>query len=296
MCGRYVMALRAGELVDALESCGMDEVSLGGELPGDDAQPWRLSWNVAPTSTVPILVERYEEGEGRRREVHAARWGLLPRWAESAAFSSKTFNARSETVVSKPSFRSAVRRRRCAVPVQGYYEWQVTQDEGASKPVRTPFFIQDAQAPLILFAGLYEWWKDPQREAEGQDAWVLSVTILTGPSPQPAEADDDGATGAVEDDGAAVAADDEGAAQGEAVLTELAGLHDRLPLAMSPQSAAEWITPGERSKQEMEVAVGALRTDAVQVARGWRIHEVDRAVGNVRHDSPELIRPVGTMF
>ncbi|GAB3189083.1 SOS response-associated peptidase [Nesterenkonia suensis] len=280
MCGRYVMALRAGELVDALESCGMEEVSPCGEIPDDDAQPWRPSWNVAPTSTVPILVERYEEdaSRSRRREVHAARWGLLPRWAESAAFSSKTFNARSETVVSKPSFRSAVRRRRCAVPVQGYYEWRVTQAEGSSKPMRTPFFVQDAHAPLILFAGLYEWWKDPQRAAEGQDAWVLSATILTGPSPEPA----------AEDDG--------GSAPGDAVLTELAGLHDRLPLAMSARAAAEWIVPGERSKEEMEAAVESLRLEAVQVARGWRIHEVDRAVGNVRHDSPELIRPVGTMF
>ncbi|GAA1169258.1 SOS response-associated peptidase [Nesterenkonia xinjiangensis] len=291
MCGRYVMALRAGDLIDALEACGIDDVALAGPATGVDASPagpeqsWRVSWNVAPTSTVPILVERYEEGAdeagthaGRQREIHPARWGLLPRWAETAAFSSKTFNARSETVVSKPSFRSAVRRRRCVVPVQGYYEWKVSQEPQTGKTVRVPHLVRDRERPLILFAGLYEWWKDPEREAQGRDAWVLSTTILTGPSPD------------VGEDGA-------GPAHGDRpVLTELAQLHDRLPLAMSADEAADWIAPGERSREDTEADVERLRLGAVEVARGWTLHEVDRAVGNVRNDSPELIRPPDVMF
>ena len=275
MCGRYVMALRAGELSDALETCGLQGAGVVQEQ-----QPWRLSWNVPPTSTVPILVERLEdpqdEASPRHREIHPARWGLLPHWAESDSFSSKTFNARSETVVTKPSFRSAVRRRRCVVPAQGYYEWELRTDESSGRSVRTPHHIHPTENPLMLFAGLYEWWKDPGRVAAGQDPWVLSTTILTGPSPRPDE------TGDPETD--------------SGILTRLGNLHDRLPLAMDAQTARSWISPQEASKEAMESVVEHLRLQAWEVARGWAMYEVDRAVGNVSNDRPELIRPTQSLF
>lgn len=292
MCGRYVMALRAGDLVDALSATGLDEV----EVPPTTAI--QQSWNIAPTATVPILVERLvEAAEGaesssvssaesaepsaspagaRRREIHSARWGLLPRWAESAAFSAKTFNARSETAASKPSFRSAVRRRRCAVPAQGYYEWRAAVDETTGKTVRTPHYIRPADGSVLLFAGLYEWWQDPELAAAGADSWVLSTTILTGPSPEPGPGD---ATN-----------------EGDETLQTLADLHDRIPLALDAETAADWIRPGERDRDETAVQLERLQAAALDVARGFAIDEVDRAVGNVRNDSPELTRPIEGLF
>ncbi|WP_261622916.1 SOS response-associated peptidase [Nesterenkonia marinintestina] len=280
MCGRYVMALRAGDLGDVLDA----------EVP--EPERLRLSYNIAPTSTVPILVERYEEPEGAaptdgaattlRREVHPARWGLLPHWAKDASFSSKTFNARSETAAEKPSFRAAVRRRRCAVPAQGYYEWRAARDPHTGRTVRQPFHIAPADGSLILFAGLYEWWQDPQLLASGDPApWVLSTTILTGAAP--VVGDDCAGEGGGREHG-----DADG---GDEVLRALADIHDRLPLALAPRTLESWLDPEPWSADQAEAAVAGLRGTALECARGWGLHEVDRAVGDVRNDSPELIEP-----
>ncbi len=133
MCGRYVQARATGDLAAALHA---------DHDPDYQHQP---SWNIAPTDTVPIVVETLVDGEILRR-LGPARWGLLPPWAKDRTFSSRTFNARSETVTTKPSFRSAVRRKRAIVPAEGYYEWRT---EGRTK---TPHLIRPADGSLMLFA------------------------------------------------------------------------------------------------------------------------------------------------
>ncbi|WP_146341762.1 SOS response-associated peptidase [Nesterenkonia sp. NBAIMH1] len=157
MCGRYVQARATGDLAAALHA---------DHDPDYQHQP---SWNIAPTDTVPIVVETLVDGEILRR-LGPARWGLLPPWAKDRTFSSRTFNARSETVTTKPSFRSAVRRKRAIVPAEGYYEWRT---EGRTK---TPHLIRPADGSLMLFAGLWESWTD------GEET-IVSTTILTGPAP-----------------------------------------------------------------------------------------------------------------
>ena len=92
------------------------------------------SWNVAPTADVPILLERLVDGEPVR-QLHIARWGLVPSWAKDPGIGSKMINARSESVLEKPAFRKATRARRCAVPADGYYEWK---GEGRSKQ---PYYV-----------------------------------------------------------------------------------------------------------------------------------------------------------
>jgi putative SOS response-associated peptidase YedK len=85
------------------------------------------SWNVAPTDDVPIVLERLiDEGAERRqvRQLHVARWGLVPSWAKDRGIGSRMINARSESVLEKPAFRKAMQSRRCAVPADGYYEWK----------------------------------------------------------------------------------------------------------------------------------------------------------------------------
>jgi len=116
MCGRYVMARATSDLV-----------ALGDAETNEDLV-LRQSWNVAPTAEVPILVAHVDDvgaggsrggdgGAGVTRRIHVARWGLVPPWAKELSVGSRAFNARSETVASKPTFRAAVRARRCAVPV-----------------------------------------------------------------------------------------------------------------------------------------------------------------------------------
>lgn len=82
-------------------------------------------------------------------ELIAMRWGLVPSWAKEPSFGNKTFNARVETVATKPTFRDAFAKRRCVVPVDGFYEWQ------GAKGNKVPHFIR-AQKGSLLLAGLWE--------------------------------------------------------------------------------------------------------------------------------------------
>jgi putative SOS response-associated peptidase YedK len=136
--------------------------------------------------------------------------------------------------------------------VQGYYEWQKSAD-GKTKQ---PYFVHSGDGSLITFAGLYEWWKDPAKEDGAPDAWLLSCSIVTMASPP---------------DG------------------ELATLHDRLPVPLSPGGLAEWLEPENKDAAPLLEAVLA---EAWDLAAGWVLDPVSTAVGNVRNDSPDLIQPL----
>ncbi|SKB71784.1 Uncharacterized conserved protein [Arthrobacter sp. 31Cvi3.1E] len=82
------------------------------EVEGSPPGP---NWNVAPTQNVPIVAERLDEGTIDRRLL-IARWGLVPSWAKDIKVGSKLVNARSETILEKPSFRSAAVKRRGILP------------------------------------------------------------------------------------------------------------------------------------------------------------------------------------
>ncbi len=248
MCGRYVLARASGELARELDLS---------EEPEWDLRP---DWNIAPTKTVPIVVETLVEGE-LVRKLGPARWGLLPPWVKDLTFSSRTFNARSETVAEKPSFRSAVRSRRAIVPADAYYEWRTETVNG--KQIKRPHVIRPKDGRLLLFAGLWETWQDT---SAGEDAPVIvSTTILTGPSP-----------------------DDSANAE---ILRDLGALHDRTPLAMTPELASEWVRPGKLEGEDLHSLLDEVRTGVAEVAQGWEIYETNPAVGNTRNNGPELLEP-----
>lgn len=245
-----------------------DLVAQAGAVQPDPDFALPESYNVAPTTDIAVVLERLVE-DAPQRELHRARWGLLPGWAKDPSFSSRTFNARSETVVTKPSFRSAVRARRCAVPVDGYYEW-LKSDSSSGAQKKRPFYVHPGDDSVVFFAGLYEWWKDPEAEAAGDPAWVLSTTILTGASPDPEEHDGH-----------------------SSILSELGRLHDRLPLPMGPEMMDRWLSPEKLDSAEAaEALVEQVRDQAFAVAATWTLDEVASAVGDVRNNGPELITPV----
>jgi putative SOS response-associated peptidase YedK len=124
------------------------------------------NYNIAPQSDVPII-----RLHGNKREAAIVRWGFVPAWAKSPeAFQATLFNARSETLAEKPTFRNAVKSRRCLIPTSGFYEWQRF---GASKQ---PYFIHHTEADPFAFAGLWERWEGGL-EFEGR---VLETcTVLT---------------------------------------------------------------------------------------------------------------------
>ena len=120
-------------------------------------------YNVAPTQPIEVVVQR---DDGRFLELH--RWGLVPSFAKSVSAGNRLINARAETVVTSPAFRTSFARRRCIIPADGFYEWR---REGARKQ---PFLIHAADDRPLAFAGLWAPWRDP---ASGE--WVLSAAVVT---------------------------------------------------------------------------------------------------------------------
>jgi putative SOS response-associated peptidase YedK len=150
MCGRFSQQRPASELAEIFAA----------EPLADDPGP---RFNVAPTDEALVVVQR-----GDRRAITAYRWGLIPHWAEAAKVGSRMFNARAESLTSSPAFRDAFRRKRCLVPVDGFYEWH---REGSR---RQPFAIaRDDGRPLAL-AGLWSGWRDP-----AADRVIRTFTIIT---------------------------------------------------------------------------------------------------------------------
>lgn len=157
MCGRFVAASDPDGLVRFL---------VVDERRDEDHPP---SYNVAPTDPVRAVVEHDD-----CRYLVTFRWGLVPRWADDRRIASKLINARRERVADKPAFRDAARWRRCIIPADGFYEWQVG-DDGA----RTPHFIHPTDAPVFAFAGLWDTWRDRD---DPQAPLLRTCTILTMPA------------------------------------------------------------------------------------------------------------------
>ena len=150
MCGRFSQQRPASELAEIFAA----------EPLADDPGP---RFNVAPTDEAMVVVQRED-----RRAITAYRWGLIPHWADAAKVGSRMFNARAETLTTSPAFRAAFRRKRCLVPVDGFYEWH---REGKN---RQPYAIaRDDGRPLVL-AGLWAGWRDPTA-----DRVVRTFTIVT---------------------------------------------------------------------------------------------------------------------
>lgn len=120
------------------------------------------NFNVAPTHQIPAVLSREDE-----TLLAAFTWGLVPTWAKDPAIGARMINARSETAAEKPSFRSALVKRRCIVPADGWYEWQ------GSPGNKTPYYFSAPNESVLGLAGIYESWKQP----DGQLLW--SAAILT---------------------------------------------------------------------------------------------------------------------
>jgi putative SOS response-associated peptidase YedK len=150
MCGRYVVAYDPETLVAGFSVL---------RVP-----PFPRRWNVAPQSPVPVV---YETRQGER-VADLMRWGLVPSWAKEPSIGHRLNNARSDGVFDKPSFRQAVRRRRCLLPASGFYEWQATP-EG-----KQPWYVSARDGSLLAMAGLFEAWR-PSPEAD----WQLTCCVIT---------------------------------------------------------------------------------------------------------------------
>jgi putative SOS response-associated peptidase YedK len=226
VCGRYVVARSVSDLVSIFE---VDEVI--GDVPG-------VSYNVAPTQDIAIIVDRsFEKAQDGSpigelsREIHAARWGLVPRWSTGPAASSPLINGRIETILEKPSFKESVARRRCVIPASGYYEWQVAADG-----TKQPFYINAGDDGMFALAGLYEWWLDPTKEKTDPTPWLLSATTMT-----------------------------------KHTAPELAHIHDRNPVLLNADTFEAWIDPHIEGDQDLLDAVAASSDEVAAEALFYKV-------------------------
>jgi len=149
MCGRFVLVT---DLTKITENFAIGKMA-------SDFQP---NWNISPRQYIPAVVQR--DGQNI---IESFLWGLIPSWSKDPLIGNKMFNARSETVDKKPSFRDAFKKRRCLIPADGFYEWQKL--EKMKKPFR---FSLKSEKPFGL-AGLYETWISPEKKQ------INTCTIIT---------------------------------------------------------------------------------------------------------------------
>ena len=110
-------------------------------------------YNIAPTQ--PIAIVRLVDG---KRHFALVRWGLLPSWVKDPKTFTLLINARGESAAEKPAFRAAMKRRRCLIPADGFYEWQAAGDR------KRPFYVRAKSGAPLAFAGLWETWTGPNGE------------------------------------------------------------------------------------------------------------------------------------
>ncbi|MEZ6094873.1 MAG: SOS response-associated peptidase [Pirellulaceae bacterium] len=152
MCGRFTLHTTGQALARFFLDASLD-------VAFPDLKP---RFNIAPSQ----LVATVRMQPNQNAEFAPMRWGLIPAWAKDTKIGYKMINARSETLAEKPSFRTALKRRRCLIPADGFYEWLT---DGRAK---RPFFMHRPENQLFAFAGLWETWSREEQPIE-------STTIIT---------------------------------------------------------------------------------------------------------------------
>ena len=153
MCGRFTLRTSSTELI-----------RLFALLNQPDLIP---RYNIAPIQLV-ACVRQNEKGE---RTLSDLRWGLVPFWAKDVKIGARMINARGETIATKPAFRDAYKKRRCLIPVDGFYEWKRLGPKD-----KQPFLIEMKNRLPFALAGLWASWSPKDDSPDGP---VESCSIVT---------------------------------------------------------------------------------------------------------------------
>ncbi|GGL08909.1 SOS response-associated peptidase [Nocardia jinanensis] len=275
MCGRYATTTDPGRL--AVELDAIDETEIPGDsgargsasVAGEDADTRRddrrpgVNYNVAPTTQILTVVDRHTHehpDDTPSRRIRRMRWGLIPHWTKAAepgipVKGRPLFNARADKAATLPSFRDAVKYRRCLVPMDGWYEWLVEPDPSGpgkgKKPrvVKHPYFMSHPDGSRLYMAGLWSVWKD--RSLDDPEP-LLSCTILT--------------TDAIGD---------------------LTRIHDRMPLPMPPERWGAWLDPDHPAPADL------LEPPSEELVAEIAARPVSPLVNSVKNNGPELLASPG---
>ena len=256
MCGRYAASARPDELIEAfdVDDDRTDETTRSLLKNPQSPPAGEPDWNMAPSKQAPVVLTRAPRGAQSeaepRRQLRLLTWGLVPSWSKDLKLGLRMTNARAESVLGKGAFAQAARSRRCLVPAQGWYEWQVspTALDAKGKPRKQPFFMKRADGDPVAFAGLYEFWRDREVDDDAPDAWLTTFTIIT------------------------TAAD-----------PGMDRIHDRQPLVLEREQWETWLDPGESDPEVVRTFL-----EFAQPGR-FEAHPVGRGVGATRNNGPGLL-------
>jgi putative SOS response-associated peptidase YedK len=242
MCGRFNSSMQLSLLAERFRA---EPVGVEGHQP---------SWNVTPASDVLVILA----GVDGARQLRQLNWGLVPRWAKDPSARNKLINLRAETVRDKKSWQSSLARRRCIIPVDGFYEWQ---DMGKGNP-KQPLYITARQPQPLALAGLWETWRD--RGANGGEQ---------------------GASG-----GQRHGAGDHGLWTCTILTTTpnklMAAVHHRMPVILPPESWDLWLDSSNTDVDALSALLVSAPDDLLTL---W---PVDPAVNSPRSNGPGLTRPL----
>ena len=215
MCGRYASSSRPEDLIEEfnVDEDRTDQQSRSALATPQTPPAGQPDFNVAPTKAAPVVVSRVAGDDADAvptRQLRFLTWGLVPSWSQDVKVGLRMINARSESLLGKSSFARAAAFRRCLVPADGWYEWQVspTAIDAKGKPRRQPFFIHRSDGGLLAMAGLYEFWRDKTLAEDDPDSWLTTFAIIT-----------------------------------TAAELGLDRIHDRQPLVLERESWDDWLDP-----------------------------------------------------
>ncbi|MGD0819406.1 MAG: SOS response-associated peptidase [Desulfomonilia bacterium] len=153
MCGRFIQIIDP-ELIEVdFSELEVDEEALSRFIP---------SYNVTPTKDILTVLNTPTP------RLTLTHWGLIPYWSKDKNIGSRMINARSETLIDKPSFKEPLKRNRCIIPAIGFYEWDT------ANKTRTPYLIRLKSGKPLAFAGLWDRWRDKETGNT-----IISSTIIT---------------------------------------------------------------------------------------------------------------------
>jgi putative SOS response-associated peptidase YedK len=246
MCGRFAQVVKHNQLKKLI-----DELNIR-----NNEEQIEINYNVAPTQAIAAVMYKREE-----RFLTFFRWGLIPSWSKEPSTQYSMINVRAETILEKKTFKNALLRRRCIIPVSGFYEWR--------KPDKQPFYIhakagsvgfqscaKDGSAALesssteydlLYFAGITEYWTG----ADG--SFIQSAAIIT------TDAND-----------------------------TMKPIHDRMPVILPPDTWESWLTDSFQDPKSLQSFLVPCANDILSA------YPVSRLVNTVNFNSEDCYKPLAT--
>lgn len=255
MCGRFTSLTPPEELAEIFDCTVVDE------LRTEDFVP---NFNVAPSTRIFAIASSATLG----RTLGRLRWGLVPHWAKEPHGTGQ-INARSETIAEKPTFRDSFRKRRCIIPMTGYYEWRTvgvpespSKSNGNRGQAKRAVYVTRGDGRPLAVAGLWSIWSD-SRPAE-----MSSYSQGRG------------------------TADTSDRLRTCCVITRaandaLSSVHDRMPVVLREEDWSAWLGESETPIDELHMILAA---DPNRIE--MKFVDVGPLVNSVRHNGPELIVPI----